>query len=523
MKRSAWFWSLLTRIGHYIRLALELLARVVFYIVYMSVCVGLAFYFLAVVYHIVLIVHSGELWRTTIPDALGQAFQVPFLQPFITSWQLAMVAAATYLLSLWLCFLITERLFFTPGRVKQHADPGTGPVLLSDTWFEPATDPTPQQSRWQLPWRGATRAPEQAAQTAAQADPLGYSAIADNIANTIMRSANESPYAIAIEGRWGIGKTTLMKMVEKRLKGDYSGKYFALTDKDSTTKWKNFTIWFNPWRHKRRDVQKAFMSAVFTDVPWRALSWYSSRLMRSRLLREAAVILTFLRGGRNGASKRIANQLDISAPYRNQFQADFQQFLQYWSHAEKGTRVNLVIFIDDLDRCSPSDIGPILEAMKLFFESRNCVFVLGFDPYYVARSIRKESHGLIPDGLSYLQKLVQVEYRLPQPTDRNLDQLLDGFTDKSRLGTYFERIKHDVQDYREVILECTHRTPREIKLLINSLVIALPLLQPDDYVTAFFLLLLQLCWPKTYRRVVETSRQYTARETVQRLRQGAAP
>ena len=89
----------------------------------------------------------------------------------------------------------------------------------------------------------------------------------------------------------------------------------------------------------------------------------------------------------------------------------------------------LVVFIDDLDRCSPSTVMQTLEAINLFLagELRNCIFVLGIEPALLASHI-EVNHGelletlrareplLANEDLSwrFLEKLLQLSVRLPE-------------------------------------------------------------------------------------------------------------
>ena len=48
-----------------------------------------------------------------------------------------------------------------------------------------------------------------------------------------------------------------------------------------------------------------------------------------------------------------------------------------------------MIFVDDLDRCSPAKVGEVIEAINLFLagEYPNCAFVIGIDAEVVAASM----------------------------------------------------------------------------------------------------------------------------------------
>ena len=45
------------------------------------------------------------------------------------------------------------------------------------------------------------------------------------------------------------------------------------------------------------------------------------------------------------------------------------------------------MFVDDLDRCLPEKAIGVLEAIKLFLDVENCIFMLGLDQEVIARSV----------------------------------------------------------------------------------------------------------------------------------------
>ncbi|HEY3505642.1 MAG TPA: P-loop NTPase fold protein [Actinocatenispora sp.] len=85
----------------------------------------------------------------------------------------------------------------------------------------------------------------------------------------------------------------------------------------------------------------------------------------------------------------------------------------------------LVVFVDDLDRCSPGTVAQVIEAINLFLagEFRNCVFLLAMEPAAVVAHVEAaypdlraatadDPHGL---GWRFLAKIVQLSLRLPEP------------------------------------------------------------------------------------------------------------
>jgi len=81
----------------------------------------------------------------------------------------------------------------------------------------------------------------------------------------------------------------------------------------------------------------------------------------------------------------------------------------------------VVLFIDDLDRCPPNQVVAVLEAVQLLVKTRLFVVVVAMDVRYVTRALEKRYEGILwrhgdPSGLDYIEKIVQVPYRV-RPID----------------------------------------------------------------------------------------------------------
>jgi predicted KAP-like P-loop ATPase len=70
----------------------------------------------------------------------------------------------------------------------------------------------------------------------AEEDALYFQSYSENLANIIREAKPKFP--IGIFGKWGTGKTTLMKMIKGELEKD--------KDKD-----KILTVWFDAWRYEK--------------------------------------------------------------------------------------------------------------------------------------------------------------------------------------------------------------------------------------------------------------------------------
>ncbi len=113
-----------------------------------------------------------------------------------------------------------------------------------------------------------------------------------------------------------------------------------------------------------------------------------------------------------------------------QFQQSFEQLVKA-QVLDKNRQ--LVVFIDDLDRCLPEKAIEVLEALKLFLDVPGCIFFLGVDRAVIQKGIRVKYQGFLVDsddlavanrripisGDNYLEKIIQLPFHLlPLAEDR---------------------------------------------------------------------------------------------------------
>ena len=99
----------------------------------------------------------------------------------------------------------------------------------------------------------------------------------------------------------------------------------------------------------------------------------------------------------------------------------------------------LVIFIDDLDRCSPQAALNLLEGIKVFLNLKNCVVVYGMDQRQIEKALIKsldingeDTYLKQSESREYLEKICQDIFHLPIPNQQKKSQyfieLLKGLT-----------------------------------------------------------------------------------------------
>ncbi len=126
------------------------------------------------------------------------------------------------------------------------------------------------------------------------------------------------------------------------------------------------------------------------------------------------------------------------------FLHDYKEIVQ--SISKKRT---LVILIDDLDRCEPEEIIPVLKAIKLLglnekirsnrYDEVGLIFVLAVDRRELSRAVEIAFKGHVEDDelksftQSYLDKIVQIPVPLPPLTDTQVESL---FGDRNNRDKY---------------------------------------------------------------------------------------
>lgn len=111
------------------------------------------------------------------------------------------------------------------------------------------------------------------------------------------------------------------------------------------------------------------------------------------------------------------------------------------------TDLPLVIFIDDLDRCSPEKVAEVFEAVNLFLagDYKKCFFVLGMDPDIIAAALEVAHSRVIdklfelnpgakgtPIGWRFMDKFVQLPFIIPPVENEDLENYTKSLLSQNR-------------------------------------------------------------------------------------------
>ena len=161
------------------------------------------------------------------------------------------------------------------------------------------------------------------------------------------------------------------------------------------------------------------------------------------------------------------SRLAVDAKSRNELRGVIHGMLSDWISATGVSDPDraLVVFIDDLDRCSDEVVVKICEAVKLYLDAPGLIFVIACDQSVLARGVASSARGGTGEGRSYLEKIIQVAYRMPPPDEEQIRKLIDGYARESGTDSLINKAVADI------LAEGTGRNPRRIKRIINSFVL----------------------------------------------------
>lgn len=295
--------------------------------------------------------------------------------------------------------------------------------------------------------------------------------------------ATETPLSVAIYGEWGSGKTSAMRWLEARL-NDWN---------DSKARNKKIhpaiiPVWFYPWKYqKREDVWRGLIAEVI-------LACLSQAPNKTKLIAEAKALAGFagksicrtlsgvtLRVGTKGTGAAVNlkevfqgvgeetnDYLHPEADYLNEFESQLSNWIKKYTGKDR----RMVVFIDDLDRCMPDIALQVLEALKLYLNIPNLVFVLGVDRGVVNQLVVKHYEDLGLDeakSRDYLAKMFQVEVSVA-PSEPEVDQFLKAVLKDNEIWKSLSDDERSV--FFPVFESLAQRSPREVKRLVNSALMA---------------------------------------------------
>lgn len=335
----------------------------------------------------------------------------------------------------------------------------------------------------------------------------------EEILNLSLLASNvNSPAVIAIDSRWGTGKTTFIKLWEQHLKLE-----------------KSPSLYFNAWETDFSDdplvsflgeMNEGLKNLIGTSKKT-SEAWERTKAAGKHIAKRG--IPALIRVGTAGvidAEKIIEDEMikaagslagDALDSYLQQKDAisEFHKALGSFVKNSAGGK-QLIIFVDELDRCRPNYAIELLERIKHLFNIEGLVFVLALDKEQLGHSI-KAVYGSGIDSVGYLRRFIDFEYQLKKPdTSSYIESLLLSF----QLDSFFSprkqysELQYDLEHLKNVfsmLASGLKLTLREIEQFLAAINIAARTAKEREYLfpaLLVFLVISKHFKPDAYQRYV---------------------
>lgn len=177
------------------------------------------------------------------------------------------------------------------------------------------------------------------------------------------------------------------------------------------------------------------------------------------------------------AVQEIRDEYRAAAHPEKPFLNDFEATLKDWADSTIGKRERLCIFIDDLDRCMPDVALEVLEALKLYLNIPNIVFITGIDRDVINQLVQHYYRNLGLDeqkSRDYLAKMFQVEVQVSASEEQIEGYLKEQIASLDvSCGAQWNRglSEREKRVFSAVALDLARGNPRRIKRLLNSMLL----------------------------------------------------
>jgi hypothetical protein len=267
-------------------------------------------------------------------------------------------------------------------------------------------------------------------------DRLGFSEIADRLASALVDQSAPEGLVFGIEGKWGSGKSSLINLTIEALKsrgaaapevisfspwliGDCDvllRSLFdelanaavkidpieaALTGAETSKSRKNVAARNSHWKLQQKvRIRNALGKKLKTFGSVAGTIGKLARVAGTFGVPAGELVGTALERGASAAK-----DLKESAPL-SKLKSELVDALRLLSR-------RIAVFIDDLDRLEPREAAEVLRLIRAVADFPNVIYVLSYDPDVIANILMKAVQ--VDDGAAFLEKIVQVSFRIPKP------------------------------------------------------------------------------------------------------------
>lgn len=286
-------------------------------------------------------------------------------------------------------------------------------------------------------------------------DFLNFGSVARTVAEVI-EQAQSRPISIGVSGAWGVGKSSMIKLIRSELEGRAKDKAESSGVDEKSERTTFIFVEFNAWLYQGYDDARAALidvvaSALAAEAEkrktgiektkdlLRRVNWFRAikltagsaaslalglppagwlgelwgvgrKVFSGSGVDQQAIDTVGTAAGKAGeAAQGLIKEKEVISPPK-----EIEALRDGFEGALSEMGVTLIVLIDDLDRCLPETTISTLEAIRLLLFLKHTAFVIAADDQMIKHAVKRHFQGVDDDLVTnYFDKLIQFPIRVP--------------------------------------------------------------------------------------------------------------
>lgn len=364
-------------------------------------------------------------------------------------------------------------------------------------------------------------------------DEFDYKSIVNEIVNNIQN--NKPPYNIALIGKWGTGKSSILDCVKKEIENKDTEGYLFTT--------------INAWKYEKQEIRKSFILEILSKIPnveeksnkIQAIidslnnifmikpkelevkeKWYTKlwNIVKQSFVCILPLILMFLfayliidivlnafgktindynsiRLEQCGAfimailteigviiknnvlgKKPVNFYLEENEKDTNFYEKQLKKAIELYKEENEKFK-SIICVVEDIDRLNANKMVEAISALKGFVGVDNLIFIVPYDTSILCKVLEESKTNKLSnnyeilEGELILNKLFQYKIYMPELIQEDMYEYIKNLIEKENNGIYrlFPNKKILVDDILPILMYEEIKTPRDAKQILNSFII----------------------------------------------------
>ena len=206
------------------------------------------------------------------------------------------------------------------------------------------------------------------------------------------------------------------------------------------------SVWFNPWQFtKNDDIVGAFFEVLSSHLinanngenAYSGSETYKEFVSKIIAATKSVkfrpgvdLSIPFVGNVKLGVSDKDKKKSDLTPEqiiekFQEESETSYYDLVRYLRKASETFPSQIIVFVDDLDRCDPEKAVELLEGLKVLLDLPNFTFVLGVANKVIESAVNKRlldigGEELAAEYSNYLDKIIQFSFVLPPADPRKL-------------------------------------------------------------------------------------------------------